>query len=54
MPSLAKDVKIVSSVAGAINTLSVLRTVLTVGIIVFTVLEMVTTLFKVNSDNFPE
>lgn len=54
MPSLFRDMKIVSSVASAINALSVLRTVLTVGIIVFTVLEALNTFFKVNSNSLPE
>lgn len=52
--SLTKDLKIISSMAGIVNCLSALRTVLTVGIIVFTVLETITTLLRIKSDNLLE
>lgn len=54
MLNLMKNLKIISSIAGIINGLSIIKTVLTVGIIVFTVLETVTTLFKINSNELLE
>ncbi len=52
--SLIKDLKIISSMAGIVNCLSVMRTALTVGIIVFTVLETITALFRINSNELLE
>ena len=44
------DIKIISSVSRIINGLTVLKTILTVGIIVFTVFETVTKFFSINKD----
>ena len=44
------DIKIISSVSRVINGLTVLKTILTVGIIVFTVFKTITMFFSINKD----
>lgn len=54
MLSVIKDLKIISSMSSIISGLNIIKTALTVGIIVFTVLEAITTIFKVNSNEILE
>ncbi len=54
MLNFFKDLKIISSVSSMINALTVLKAILTVGIIVFTVFETVTKFLSVNRDEIPE
>lgn len=54
MLNFFKDLKVISSMSKMINGLTVLKTVLTVGIIVFTVFETATKFFSINKDELSE